>query len=182
MKLTRRPSLTLGSLASSLGAQLMRHPLGAVKRQVFLVGVCLSLSGCLAAPRPQLVVQSGSLDTLRGVSEVAVYAAEPELGQIKAELAQLNPAIVFTTADNAQLIIHFTQDFHWEMCIDCGEEWTPGLIRYREANASVQRHDDRDHCLPSLLMATWAHEAYSRKTLVRAFVQSLAPYLKGAGA
>jgi len=28
MKLTRRPSLTLGSLASSLGAQLMRHPLG----------------------------------------------------------------------------------------------------------------------------------------------------------
>jgi hypothetical protein len=29
MKLTRRPSLALGSLASSLGAQLMRHTLGA---------------------------------------------------------------------------------------------------------------------------------------------------------
>jgi hypothetical protein len=114
------------------------------------------------------------------VSEIALYASDEDFSLLQTELEQLNPAIVFTTADNAQVIIHFQEDRESVVCIDC--EWRPGPIRSRWAFATIQRHDDRDHCLPALVNAEWHHEAYTRKTLVRAFVKSLAPYLKNGGA
>src|SRR3954462_5764455 len=90
-----------------LGEPLMRRPLGAGKR-VRLTSVtvcCLFHLACLGVPKPELVATSGKLDSLRGVSELAVYADSPYLATLKKEPAALDPAIVFTTADAAQVTI-----------------------------------------------------------------------------
>jgi hypothetical protein len=165
-------------------APLTRHPLGSLKeRGLAVVTVCaLVQAACLGTSAPQLVVRSGHLASLRGVSEVAVYAEPPDMALLKAELQKLNPAIVFTTADNAQVTIQFHEVQPVTVCVDCDEEPKPGLIITRLASANVERRDDRDHCLPLLLLADWEFEAYTRKALVRAFVRSLAPYLSGSGA
>ena len=93
----------------------------------------------------------------------------------------VNSAIVFTTADNAQVIIQFQVNREPPGCVDCGPDWKPGPVYSIFAFAAVQRHNDQDHCLPLLVRATWQHEAYTQKSLIRAFVKSLAPYLKNAG-
>ena len=50
MKLTRRPSRSLGSLASSLGAQLMRHPLGSPKSHYVSIAILLLSIACASSP------------------------------------------------------------------------------------------------------------------------------------
>jgi hypothetical protein len=128
------------------------------------------------------VARSGDLASLRGATELALFANDEDLALLKAELVRLNTGIVFTTADNAQVIIQFQEDPQASVCVDCGPDWRPGPVRSRLAFATIQRHDDRDHCLPLLVSADWQHEAYTRESLVRAFVKSLMPYLKNGGA
>jgi hypothetical protein len=171
------------SSASPPHSPLTRSRLGAGRFTLALAALSMMASAaCLNAPRPSLVATQGDLASLRGVSELAVYADDADMPLLKEELHHLNPGIVFTTADNAQVIIHFQAPRVAQVCVDCGEDWSPGIVRWRWGVATVQRHDDRDHCLPSLLLAEWQWEAYRRKSLVRAFVQSLEPYLRAPGA
>jgi len=144
--------------------------------------VSFTQAGCLGAPRPTLVPDSGDLASLHGATEFAVYGTDEDLALLKTALVQVNSAIVFTTADNAQVIIQFQVYRQPPACVDCGPDWKPGPVHSIFAFASIERHNDHDHCLPPLLRANWQHEAYTQRGLIRALVKSLAPYLTNAGA
>jgi hypothetical protein len=163
---------------------LMRKPLGAGKELCLAIVTicCLSAVACLGVPKPKLVATSGTLESLRGTSELAVYADSPYLAMLKKELAALDPGIVFTTADAAQVTITFQELLPTTICVDCDEEPKPGLFAVRWARASVAKENDPDRPLPRRLVADWEYQAYTRKALVQAFVRSFAPYLRGPGA
>jgi hypothetical protein len=139
----------------------------------------LASVSCLNAPRPRFVVESGSLASLAGTSEIAVYGDASLVADLKAELAKSRPQIAFTRADDAQVVIQF-QVIDSSACVDCGPDWSPGIIRSHQAFATVRRANETDRCQPAVLKAQWSHEAYSRKGLVRAFVKSLSGYLGAA--
>jgi len=143
-----------------------------------VIAVVLASASCLNAPRPTFVVEAGSLASLADASEIALYGDDSLLPALKVELAKLRPQIVFTRADDAQVVIEF-QEIEYT-CVDCGPDWSPGIVRSCHAFATIRRTNDSDHRQPPLLKAQWSHEAYSRKGLIRAFVKSLARYLGAA--
>jgi hypothetical protein len=134
-------------------------------------------AACLNSPRPILVSDSGRVSSLRGITSIAVYSPdEADRLSLQRALAEARPDLLFMSADQAQVIVQFSVSSQ-RTCVDCGPESSPGPLSSQFAFAAVQRHDDREHCLPLQLSATWSHEAYTRRGLIRAFLNTLLPLI-----